>query len=282
MDQATTTTTTTTPSSKINNLLFNPVVILILFLIIVFYFIFRKSLGNNNQFVLENNENQHSIFVNIVIGLLGIVVLFFFLQYILNINITTSIKNYLSDSPIIDVSIDHTTTDNASTDNTLSGTNNMGNPKQVFNIPGNFYNYTNAKALCKAYNSDLATYDQVENTYTNGGEWCNYGWSDGQMALFPTQKTTFDNLQKIEGHEHDCGRTGINGGYIANPQIKFGVNCYGIKPEITQNENDLMKTMKPYPETTKDIMFQQQVDYWKNKINEILVSPFNSKSWTQM
>jgi hypothetical protein len=31
------------------------------------------------------------------------------------------------------------------------------------------------------------------------------------MALFPTQKETWDKLQKIKGHEHDCGRPGING-----------------------------------------------------------------------
>ena len=28
-----------------------------------------------------------------------------------------------------------------------------------------------------------------------------------------------------------CGNPGINGGYFANPDLKFGVNCYGIKPK---------------------------------------------------
>ena len=62
--------------------------------------------------------------------------------------------------------------------------------KQVFNIPGNHYTYDDAKAMCKAYNAELATYDQVEQAYNLGADWCNYGWSDGQMALFPTQKQT--------------------------------------------------------------------------------------------
>ena len=62
------------------------------------------------------------------------------------------------------------------------------------------------------------------------------GWSDGQMALFPTQQKTFDNLQKIEGHENDCGRPGVNGGFMANPNIRFGVNCYGNKPKIKEEE----------------------------------------------
>jgi hypothetical protein len=151
--------------------------------------------------------------------------------------------------------------------------------KQVFNVPGNYYNYTNAKALCQAYGANLATYKQIEDSYKSGGEWCNYGWSAGQMALFPTQQNTFDNLQKIKGHENDCGRPGINGGYMVNPQLRFGVNCYGNKPKITSEEEELMKTTTPYPETAEDIAFQKRVDFWKNKVDNILVSPFNYNTW---
>jgi hypothetical protein len=129
---------------------------------------------------------------------------------------------------------------------------------QVFNIPGNYYSYDNAKALCSAYGADLANYQQIEDAYKNGGEWCNYGWSADQMALFPTQQATFDNLQKIKGHEQDCGRPGVNGGYIANPQVKFGVNCYGNKTKINQEEDELMKTSSPYPKTMQDIEFQKK------------------------
>ena len=42
-----------------------------------------------------------------------------------------------------------------------------------------------------------------------------------QMALYPTQKKTYNKLQTIKGHEHDCGRPGINGGYIANPKCEI-------------------------------------------------------------
>ena len=99
------------------------------------------------------------------------------------------------------------------------------------------------------------------------------------MDLFPTQQNTFDNLQKITGHEHDCGRPGINGGYIANPQVKFGINCYGHKPRITEEEDDNMKTSTPYPQTMQETVFQKRVDFWKNKVDEILVSPFNYNTW---
>lgn len=154
--------------------------------------------------------------------------------------------------------------------------------EEVFNIPGNYFNYDNAKSLCQAQGARLATYNEVEDAYNNGAEWCNYGWSEGQMALFPTQKATYDGLQKIKGHENDCGRPGINGGYMANPEIQFGVNCYGYKPKMTKEEEDLMNTSTPYPKTEKDLEMERRVNYWKTKLDEILVSPFNYQNWSRV
>jgi Extracellular link domain len=101
---------------------------------------------------------------------------------------------------------------------------------EVFNIGNNAYTYEEAQDICSAYGAQLATYDQIEAAYNNGGEWCNYGWSDGQMAYFPTQKSTWNRLQQNTGTKNACGRPGINGGYMANPNIRFGANCYGVKP----------------------------------------------------
>ena len=109
-------------------------------------------------------------------------------------------------------------------------------------IDGNEYNYEDAKAVCKAYKAKLANYSQVEKAYNDGGEWCGYGWSDGQIALFPTQKKTYDGLQKIKGHENDCGRPGVIGGYMKNPKMRFGVNCYGKRPKITPEEQKILET----------------------------------------
>ena len=81
------------------------------------------------------------------------------------------------------------------------------------------------------------------------------------MILFPTQKKTLEKLQKLyEGrgcnsktasHKNDCGRPGINGGYIANPYVKFCVNCFGKKPEAS--DDDLLrmnaKQNQTYPKT---------------------------------
>jgi len=255
---------------SLNSFILSPGILIIIFLIIVAYFILFSSLGNNE----DNSDNKTGNIMGIIIVvILVILIIINAFQYFFDISVTAYFKDMFTPHKQIDIVVDQSTYHPIPAAQVIQ--------KQVFNIPGNYYNYENAKAICNAYNSDLATYQQVENAYKKGGEWCNYGWSDGQMALFPTQQTTFDKLQNIKGHEHDCGRPGVNGGYIANPQVKFGVNCYGNKPRITDEEEDLMKVSTPYAETNEEINFQKRVNFWKNKVDEILVSPFNYNNWGQ-
>ena len=153
--------------------------------------------------------------------------------------------------------------------------------KEVFNIAENIYTYKQANEVCKAYDSKLANYEQLEKAYNDGAEWCNYGWSDDQSILFPTQKTTYDNLQKIKGHEHDCGRQGVNGGYMEDSELKFGVNCFGYKPKIKLKEADLMKNTTPYPKTKEEEKFNEDVENLKKNMDDIIISPFNYKMWSR-
>jgi hypothetical protein len=274
------TTTTTDPVNMynyLNSYLLNPIVFIIIILVIIAYFVFSSSLGNGT-FDLGNGDDTSSNSGSTLIGIIIIAILIILIaanafQYFFSINVSAYIQGLFSPKTTVDIVVDQSTYQPAPVPE-------IKFKKQVFNIPGNYYNYENAKALCKAYGAELASYDQIENAYNKGAEWCNYGWSANQLALFPTQKQTYNTLQTIPGHENDCGRAGINGGYIANPKIKFGVNCYGNKPKITEEEQVLMQTSTPYPETAQDIAFQKQVDYWKNKVDEILVSPFNSNMWS--
>ena len=126
---------------------------------------------------------------------------------------------------------DDNNNDNNNNDNIISDIENdierdLG-MKEVFHIPGAYYTYDDSKAICKAYGGRLASYNEIEEVYNDGGEWCSYGWSKDQQILYPTQKKTFDRLQKIPGHEHDCGRQGVNGGYVSNKNARFGVNQIG-------------------------------------------------------
>jgi hypothetical protein len=154
--------------------------------------------------------------------------------------------------------------------------------EEVFNVSNNKYTYNDAKAICSAYNSRLATYKEVEDSYNGGGEWCNYGWSDKQLALFPTQESTYNKLQNIKGHENDCGRPGVNGGFMENSDLKFGVNCYGLKPDMNKNEEKLMAAQQLYPKTQKDIDLEKRVGFWKENIDTVLVSPFNKTKWNRI
>ena len=200
------------------------------------------------------------------------------IRYFFSVDVTASIEDVMTSSPKIDIMVDQGgyTDDLGSTVPTIRGR------KQVFNIPGNHYTYDNAKAMCQAYDSRLATYQEIEKSYKDGGEWCNYGWSDNQLALFPTQQKTYDILQTVENHENDCGRPGVNGGFIDNKNVRFGVNCFGNKPKMTSEEKELMESSSPYPETRKDMLFDQRVDFWKSRVGQILVSPFNYTSWGQI
>jgi hypothetical protein len=275
------TTTTADPLYMYNNMnkiFLNPFVFIIILLVILGYILFFVSLGNNSTTTGDSSGKVHKTFGVIIIGILIVLVLLNALQYFFSINVTAIFKNFMTEKPEIDLVIKEPP---PNPDSLYSEIKEYQKEKkeQVFNIPGNYYNYENAKALCTAYGANLATYEQIEDSYQNGGEWCNYGWSDGQMALFPTQQSTFNTLQDKPGHEHDCGRPGINGGYIANPNVRFGVNCYGTKPAITQEEETLMDTTPQYPESAEDIAFQKRVDFWKSNINNILISPFNQGNW---
>ena len=48
---------------------------------------------------------------------------------------------------------------------------------------------------------------------------------------------------------------------------------------MRSDEEELMKTAKPYPETAQDIAFQKKVDAMKNNLDQILISPFNRETW---
>ena len=172
-------------------------------------------------------------------------------------------------------------------ENKSSDDDNDDNKKtkdEVFNISNNLYSYDDARGVCSAYGSRLATYKEIEDAYNRGGEWCNYGWSDGQMAYFPTQQSTWDELQKNPQHKNDCGRPGVNGGYMGNPYLKFGVNCYGKKPKPTDRDLQEMDANKNVvvPKTPEELALDKKVDFWKENADKLLnVNSFNRDKWSE-
>lgn len=148
--------------------------------------------------------------------------------------------------------------------------------KEVFYVEGNQYTYNDAPAVCAAYNSELATFDQLTESFSLGAEWCGYGWSAGGMALFPTQEATWSAMQAdpSESKRTACGHPGVNGGYF-DPRLKFGVNCYGIKPAN-------MGTHLPAPLPTADpAAFDKLVNKFKGMLHSMKIGSFNRDIWSK-
>ena len=258
---------------------FNPTLVVIIIVIIIIYLMLFGSLGGSTINDSESNTGGLKILGIIIASLFLVLLLINGFNYFMNIDIITSIKNFFSKKPEIDIIVDNEEIPK------ITGTDIVPEIKyvdQVYHIPGNKYTYNDAQALCQAYGNRLANYKEIEDAYGSGADWCSYGWSENQLALFPTQYDKWEKLQKIKGHKNDCGRPGINGGYIDNPNIKFGVNCYGFKPKMTRLEGELMEYDALYPATQTEVNFNKKVDHWKTRIQDILVSPFNSKHWSRI
>lgn len=152
--------------------------------------------------------------------------------------------------------------------------------KEVFNIDYNDFTYEQAKDVCKSLNSELATYNQLIEAHKKGANWCNYGWSANQMALFPIQADYLKNLKTTNNKLADsCGKPGVNGGYFDNKNLKFGINCYGYKKNpdparilyLSKKENN--KNNKIDDEKIK----KKKQNLYKN----LIIRPFNDSKWSK-
>lgn len=157
----------------------------------------------------------------------------------------------------------------------------FGKSGNVFNVSRNIYKYEDAAPLCKAMGAELATYDQVLEAYKKGADWCNYGWVKGQMAVFPTQENTWQKLQKgPPAYRFSCGKPGVNGGYFDNPELTFGVNCFGKRPE--QDESDDLQNSPEFsmPPTAEQLEFDKKVQKYREGLGNLTVLPFSRGKWS--
>lgn len=154
--------------------------------------------------------------------------------------------------------------------------NMLPGQREVFNIADNKYKYSDAEPLCKAFGAELATYDQVKEAWKKGADWCNYGWVKGQSAVYPTQQSTYDKLQAgPEDQRMACGAPGVNGGYFDNPELRFGVNCYGARP--AQTDTDFRHLMQQEGNRTQGALeYDKKVQDFKVHRDQIPVNPFHS------
>ena len=163
---------------------------------------------------------------------------------------------------------------------------------EVFHIGKNEFTYKQSKQACSALGARLATRSEVQGAYNKGAGWCNYGWTDGQYALYPTQKKTYRMLKRA-GRSGECGKPGINGGYFADAELEFGVNCYGMRPQ-TENSNIMNvdcanpKVIQKIDKLTGKYALEYKCPSIKGKrrgggfdLSDIQIMPFSNYQWSK-
>ena len=153
--------------------------------------------------------------------------------------------------------------------------------KEIFTVSKNDYTYYDAAPLCKALGAELATYEDVKHAWQKGADWCNYGWVKGQMAVYPTQKGTYEELQQgPEEQRGACGKPGLNGGYFDNPEMRFGVTCTGKRPPQSSHDATSITSGSKAPLTASGLEFEKRVQQFKLESDNLGILPFNKEKWS--
>jgi hypothetical protein len=219
-------------------------------------------------FLILLTVNQYSALEWIVLLCFLSITGFFGIQYFLGVDLTATLSSFFS-KPSVNVDIvtdkDKTSDTTNPTDptNTTDPTNPTDQKKsgpETYHVQGQF-DYSMAKSVCKAYDATLASLTQIKEAYDKGAEWCDYGWSEDGMVLYPTQEDSWKLYQKEK--KDKCGIPGINGGYNPRTRQRLGVNCYGVKPS---------GMMPLYPSPVEKPTLPKQGT----------ISPFNYKAWSQL
>ena len=208
-------------------------------------------------FLILLTVNQYSALEWMLLLIFLSITGFFGIQYFLGVDLTATLSSFFSKPEVnVDIVTDKTT----ETETPEQSEPGKTQGPETYHIQGNF-DYSMAKSVCKAYDATLASLSQIKDAYEKGAEWCDYGWSEDGMVLYPTQEDSWKLYQKEK--KDKCGIPGINGGYNPRTRQRLGVNCYGVKPSGVMPLN-------PSPVEKPNLPKQG------------LISPFNYKAWSQL
>jgi len=65
--------------------------------------------------------------------------------------------------------------------------------------------------------------------------------------------------------------------------MKFGANCYGVKPGATAEELQHQKETKfetNAPKTAEELILEEKTNYWKENRDKLTLNSFNQKQWS--
>ena len=208
-------------------------------------------------FLILLTVNQYSALEWMLLLIFLSITGFFGIQYFLGVDLTATLSSFFSKP---EVNVDIVTEEKTETTKTTETQGQTKGP-ETYHIQGQF-DYSMAKSVCKAYDATLASLSQIKEAHEKGAEWCDYGWSEDGMVLYPTQEDSWKLYQKEK--KDKCGIPGINGGYNPRTRQRLGVNCYGVKPS---------GVVPLYP---------SPVENKPNLPKQGLISPFNYKAWSQL
>lgn len=141
--------------------------------------------------------------------------------------------------------------------------------REVWHLSDQIYTAKEASEKCKAYGSRLATKQEMIKAYNKGAQWSTYGWSQGHEAYYPIQPCEYVKLRR---QGLNVGPPGVNGGKF-NSHIRFGANCFGVKPpgEIVNPKSSEC----PWPEVC-----QRNPDACKPLKTDHIAPFFPHKQWS--
>ena len=163
---------------SLNNIGSNPFILVVLVFIILIYYILFAFLGVSSG---SNTSSGGFIFIEALLWGLFIILIFFNgLSYFFGINIVTDMRDVFSEEPEIKI---ETTVDSSNVDSSNVDSSNVEiDTREVYHVPGNRFTYHDAKAICKAFDAEMATYEQLNEAQKKGASWCSYGWTKDQLG----------------------------------------------------------------------------------------------------
>ena len=163
--------------SNLLEILYTGTGLIFIFAIMIGIAILVAYLGNNNDMSVsefkQDQEKVNNLFIILFIGIIVIIVIMGGLRYYFGTDVYAYINDLFGPELEIDVVINHKTVkpveEEKSDEDYELPKEEPVEPlrEQVFNIPENYYNYESAKNLCAAYDSRLATYEEIEDAYEN-------------------------------------------------------------------------------------------------------------------
>jgi hypothetical protein len=63
--------------------------------------------------------------------------------------------------------------------------------------------------------------------------------------------------------------------------MKFGVNCYGVKPAQSEHDQELLMKQGNIPKTVPLLKIDEKVQEFKKQADSLGLLPFNDDKWLQ-